>query len=143
MEYEQEYRLRNEVLRIPLGLELSESDTEGEEDQIHIGAFVEGAIIGCVVVKMAGDSEAQIRQMAVKPAHQGEGIGTKLVMRAEARCLEEGAERIFLNAREDAVGFYSRMGYTVSSDRFESHGIPHFEMEKRASNTVPAGMPLI
>jgi predicted GNAT family N-acyltransferase len=129
-EYEQELSLRNSVLRFPLGLELSKSDTEGEKNQIHIGAFVGETIIGCVLVKKLNNADAQVRQMAVLPMHQGKGIGRQLVMKAEERCWEVGAERIFLHAREYAVGFYSRMAYTVSSEKFESHGIPHFQMEK-------------
>jgi predicted GNAT family N-acyltransferase len=49
--------------------------------------------------------------------------------------MEKEAEKrrigeIALHARETAVGFYEKLGYVVSGERFTEVGIPHWYMQK-------------
>ncbi|MDJ0619028.1 MAG: GNAT family N-acetyltransferase [Calothrix sp. MO_192.B10] len=136
IEYSRECHLRDIYLRKPLGLSLSEHDTKGEELQIHLGAFIEDKLIGCILIEPVGDGIYKLRQMLVIPEFQGCGMGTKLLKFAEDRCWHLGAERIFLHAREYASGFYAKYGYKIVSHPFEELGIPHYVMEKRIYSTT-------
>jgi N-acetylglutamate synthase-like GNAT family acetyltransferase len=135
-EYEAEKDLRNRVLRLPLGLRLSERDTYGEDSQIHWVAVEEsGRIVGCVLMAVPGDGTASLRQMAVDDGYRGQGIGAGLAAHAERTAREMQIHKLTLHARLYARGFYERLGYRSASDVFTAVTIPHIEMEK----TLAAG----
>ena len=129
-EYAQEKELRNRVLRMPLGLTLSEQDLRGEDRQIHVAAVDErGAVIGCVLVAFAENS-AKIRQIAVEEGHRGRGIGTKLMTGAEQIVRDRNLGVVTLHARLTARRFFEKLGYRLASDVFTEVTIPHVRMEK-------------
>lgn len=129
-EYELEKELRRTVLRKPLGLQLSPPDVQGEEQQLHLIALeLPGTVIGCVLVAFSGE-KARIRQMAVAPAYQRQGIGTELMRRAEQAIRERGIRQVTLHARLSARPFYERLGYTGGAEVFIEVTLPHIVMEK-------------
>lgn len=123
--------LRDEVLRKPLGLALSPQDTSNDfEDLIFVATDSEQQIVACVMAKPLADASFKLRQMAVKQAYQGKGLGKKLMMFAEDILHETGAKKIILNAREEAVPFYQKLGYQGTGAVFLEVTIPHIKMEK-------------
>lgn len=129
-EYEQEKDLRNRVLRLPLGLVLSEQDVRNDDAQLHLVALDgQGQVVGCLLVAVSGD-RARIRQMAVKDTYQGKGIGTELIQKAEDDLRTRNIRTVMLHARLSARGFYERLGYTAASGIFTEVTIPHIEMKK-------------
>jgi predicted GNAT family N-acyltransferase len=130
--YEAELALRETLLRRPLGLTLSKSDTENEDQQIHIGAFHHGELVGCVLVAPLENKTAtfRIRQMAVQENHQGKGIGRELILHAEHAIKLNQGRHIVLDARVSAQGFYQSLQYQGVSDVFVNKTIPHIIMEK-------------
>ena len=123
------WKLRDEILRKPLGLSLFEEELD-EAEYIHIGAFDGGALAGVLVLIRKDDVTLQMRQVAVRENMQGCGIGRKLVEFCEKEAAEEDYCRIYLHARKTAVEFYEKLGYNVISDEFFELDIPHREMEK-------------
>jgi len=135
--YRAELNLRDEVLRKPIGLALPER-MDDEAACRHFG-LVEGAeLLACLIAVLIAPDAVKIRQMAVTPSRQGIGLGRKLMEAAEVELLKEGVVRFHLHAREPAVGFYKRLGYTVVGERFTEVGIPHFRMEKEIQSTSAA-----
>lgn len=130
-EYEQTLLLRDQVLRKPIGLTLSADDVKHDAEKIHFGAFIRNELIGCVIIQDIGESSFKISQMAIADEHQGKGLGSQLLAYAESECQARGGQKVVLNARQYAAGFYQRSGYVKSSDEFISVGLPHFVMEKR------------
>ncbi|MFY0642255.1 MAG: GNAT family N-acetyltransferase [Bermanella sp.] len=130
--YQQALKLRESILRIPLGLTLSSKDVEWDSQQIHIGAFNQTELIGCIVVAMLENepSSFRIRQMAVKESYRQKGIGRALVLLAEECIKNNNGTRIVLDARKIALGFYKSLNYTITSDEFIANSIPHLVMEK-------------
>jgi GNAT superfamily N-acetyltransferase len=122
--------LRREMLRLPLGLELMEADTAGEQDEHLVAAFEGERMIGCVVLRPLADGAVQLRQMAVRNDHQGRGVGSALVAFAETLARDEGFRRIVIHARTTATGFYEKAGYRVEGGQFLEIGIPHLRLEK-------------
>jgi len=131
-EYEQTCELRNEVLRLPLGLNLYSEDLELEKEQWHFGLFDhDTALIACVIAVPQASGQAKLRQMAVKAGHEGKGIGRRLLLSVEELLVARGATQLSLHARISAGGFYEKLGYVYSGVPFIEVGIPHIRMEKQ------------
>lgn len=130
-EFAQVWALREDVLRIPLGLSLRDEDLSGEAAETIIIALNEQEeVTGCVMMRHVSDQEVKLRQMAVAPALQGQGIGMALLNVAQDVAEERGYKTISLHARQTAVPFYQRAGYVVQGEAFAEVGIPHFFMNK-------------
>lgn len=130
-EYQQMIKLRDDILRKPLGLSFSQEELMQEKDQILIGAFDDDKMLGCCMLVNEGDGVVRLRQMAVNNNLQGKGIGQALMNFAENIARDQGFKRLTMHARKTAVGFYEHLGYQISSEEFEEVTIPHFIMEKR------------
>ena len=132
-EYRAELVLRNELLRKPIGLDLYSEDLSREDMDCHIGAFLDGALVGCLILTPLGGGKIKMRQVAVKEEYQGLGIGKKLVAYSQGFARERGYRQIVLAARKTAVGFYEKLGYRVVGEEFLEVGISHFKMTKDIS----------
>ena len=73
---------------------------------------------------------AWIEDLWVLPEFIGQGVGRRLFLDAVARAREKGYKTLQLEADPNAVGFYEKMGYKVTSDEFTEITIPHYVMEK-------------
>jgi predicted GNAT family N-acyltransferase len=129
-EYQAELALRNAVLRLPLGLELSEKDTANDANEIHLGAFLAGALVGCLLLRTNSPEQVQMRQVAVDPAVHGRGVGRRLVEEFERRARGQGAREIVMDARETARPFYEKLGYQTIGSVYIQSTIPHVKMRK-------------
>ena len=63
---------------------------------------------------------------------RGVGLGRRLMEQAIHTAAAEfpGAE-LYLEAQVQAIGFYEKVGFRVTSDEFDEDGIPHVEMRKK------------
>lgn len=131
--YARTLALREAVLRRPLGLQFSDDIAERERDYRHFALIVEkqASPLGCLMVVQQENGFFQIRQMAVADAHQRRGHGSRLMLGVEQVLIREGFKgRLFLHARDVAIGFYARLGYVEVGEPFIEVGIPHAKMEK-------------
>lgn len=72
---------------------------------------------------------AKVMQMAIDPQRQGEGLGRRLVVAAEARAFGElGLSRLYCHSQDPAVGFYAKLGWHPEGAPFEEAGIGHRKM---------------
>ena len=130
-EYQASLALRARILRHPLGKELSSADVCGEEAQWHIGCFDGRHLVGCVVAKpLPGGKGAKLRQMAVDPQYQGQGIGRQLLQYVEQFLGAQGITDLELSARQTAIGFYEKLGFFVEGELYLEQGIEHIKMRK-------------
>ena len=137
-EYAAEKMLRNRVLRLPLGLELSGADLCGEDEQVHIvGMDEQGQVIACVLIAFI-EGVAKVRQLAVDDALRGQRIGAELMQRVEDVVKERGIQQAMLHARVTAQKFFEKLGYTASSDIFTEVTIPHVKMQKDLLRVGPS-----
>ena len=124
--------LRDAVLRAPLGLPLSADDLRGEADQLHFGLFGgDGELVACVTAIVMSADHAKIRQTAIAPACQGQGLGRRIMTELEAALAARSFVSLSLHARSTAVGFYEKLGYTAVGDEFIEVTIPHRKMVKQ------------
>ena len=75
-------------------------------------------------------SACKMRQVAVHPCMQGQGIGSKLVDFCESHAIEKGYQSIHCHARDYAVPFYTKKGYVSEGGYFMEVNIPHLHMRK-------------
>jgi predicted GNAT family N-acyltransferase len=126
-------RLREAILREPLGLTLSDAELADDERRKHFCAVTRGRVVGCASLKPLDDETLQLKQMAVAEAWREAGIGARLVALAEAWGLGTGFRKIELHARIGAEGFYAKLGYASEGKMFEENTIPHIRMMKPLS----------
>jgi GNAT superfamily N-acetyltransferase len=130
-EYRQMVKLRDDVLRKPLGLGFTPQELEEEKDNMHIAAFEEEDILGCCMLVEENPQIVRLRQMAVLNDLQGKGIGRALMNFAENIARDQGYKILAMHARKNAIGFYEKMGYKVAGNEFLEVTIPHYLMEKQ------------
>ena len=131
-EYAQYYDLRWRILRAPWG-EPKGSEVDAIEDQcFHIIATSNNTVIGVGRLQYNSASEAQIRYMAVEKAYEGKQIGSRIVYALEQEAKNRNINSIVLDAREPAVGFYQKLGYSIENKSYLLFDeIQHLRMSKR------------
>lgn len=123
--------LRSRVLRQPLGLSFTDEELAAEREDLHLLALEGERVIAGLLVQERSQTPGvwKIRQVAVEPLRQGEGIGRALMRAVESAAREAGKTTILLHSREMVCGFYEKLGYIATGESFAEVGIPHRRME--------------
>lgn len=126
------YNLRFEILRKPWGQDTKTTRDEWEDQSFHLMLMdSDKKTIATGRLQFISEDICQVRSMAVETTNQRRGIGTHLLKLLEDKAKELKYKRIVLDAREQAVGFYEKNGYSVDGDSYILFGvIPHFHMYK-------------
>lgn len=122
------WRLRRDVLYPEK--EIAEMEMEVDRDGYHFGAFADNKLVGVVSLFREG-GDFQFRKLAVDPPYQRRGVGTALLNRVTDFATENGGERIWCNARTNAIGFYLTSGYHQTGQTFAKNGLDYEIMEKQ------------
>jgi len=91
-----------------------------------------GEVVGAVVLMEKGDT-LLLDNVAVMPSRQGEGLGRRLIRRAEAEARRLGYDSLDLYTHErmtENLAMYARNGY-VEIERRVERGFPRVYMRKR------------
>lgn len=129
-EYQQMLKLRNEILRRPLGLSFAPEELDREKEDILIGAFDDDELLACCLLTKVDNKCLKLRQMAVQDNLQGKGIGASMMNFAELLARDKGYRKLIMHARKTALGFYEKLGYKVVGEEFTEVTLPHYVMEK-------------
>lgn len=130
-EFTQYFELRWKILRQPWNQPRG-SEQDAEEDQsYHIMAVENGLAIGVARLQFPSTEHAQLRYMAVDTPQQNKGVGTNIVTHIEDYARQHKSKFLFLHARENALGFYKQLGYTVTEKSYLLFdNIQHYKMQK-------------
>jgi amino-acid N-acetyltransferase len=74
-------------------------------------AEVGGELAGCGALHVMWEDLAEVRTLAVDPAHRGRGVGSRLLGALVEQARELGVRRLFCLTFE--VAFFTRHGFTV------------------------------
>ena len=129
--YRQALRLREAVLRQPLGLTVTAEELADDASRQHFCALSYGVVVGTVSLKPLDETTLQLKQMAVAEDRRRERIGELLLTHAEGWAVSAGFLLMVLNARMGAEGFYARFGYQALGEPFDENTIPHIRMTKQ------------
>ena len=94
-----------------------DQDTKG----LHIGLFKENQLISVVSV-FTEDTELQFRKFATLHEYQGKGYGKQLLQYIINYSISHGINRIWCNARKNAMGFYQQFGFSETEKTFRKDG---------------------
>jgi predicted GNAT family N-acyltransferase len=130
-EYQQMVKLREDILRKPLGFSFTPEELESEKENMLIAAFEDERILGCCMLVEENPGIVRLRQMAVLNDLQGKGVGRALMQFAENIARDHGYKTITMHARKHAIGFYEKVGYKIKGSEFIEVSIPHLAMEKQ------------
>lgn len=114
---EDTHPLRRAILRKNMPNESHEFHGDFDGNTFHLGYFNGNQLLGIVTIMKNGEV-AQIRGMAVEQQQQGKGIGRELMLEAEKILTQENVHKIWMNARETAVPFYEKLGYSIEGEIF-------------------------
>ncbi len=128
-EYESLVRLRQEILRTPLGLIFTAEELEREKNNIQVAGLMNNEVIATASLTTELPSY-RMRLVAVKENLQGLGVGSQLIDFCEQYARERGISSIYCHAREHAIPFYKKNGYVAEGEDFNEVGIVHIKMRK-------------
>ena len=128
--YRQSLRLREAILRAPLGLTLTQEELADDVTRQHFCAIFQGIAVGTVSLKPLDEATLQLKQMAVAEDRRRVWIGARLLTHAEGWGRGAGFRLMVLHARIGADGFYARFGYLAEGQPFEENTLPHVKMSK-------------
>ncbi len=130
--------LRSKILRNNLDPNLCRFPGDKEINSFHIGAFNGNTLIGGVSVmkneckKKELPNCFQLRGLFVDKEFQHNGIGKTIVNFVENRLRDSGVNYLWMNARESAVLFYSKLNYSNSKISYVINEIGlHYLMYKK------------
>ena len=132
-QWEQYFDLRFRILRQPWNESRGSERDPSDEDSTHLMLVTDDAVpVAVGRLHLNSADEAQVRFMAVDEPFQGTGNGSQLLRALEAEALRQGATRMMLEARENALAFYRRNGYTLTKKSYLLFGeIQHYTMHKQ------------
>ncbi len=123
------YNLRYQVLRAPWGQAPGSEQDELEDSSFHqMVSSEDGEVLAVGRLHRLADGRSQVRYMAVSPQAQGQGLGAMVLMALEQQAEVWGSTAIVLNARENAFGFYRKLGYQFGEPLPALFGIAHQQM---------------
>ena len=134
-EWKEYFLFRYKILRKPIGLHRSTIRDKLEKISYHImAANNKREIIGVGRLHFVNTKESQIRYMAVDKNFRKKGVGNAIVHKLEMHSIDSHRNNIILNARENAVIFYSKLGYVNFGKIDVGIDIKHFQMKKNLKN---------
>ncbi|MGH2887627.1 MAG: GNAT family N-acetyltransferase, partial [Solirubrobacteraceae bacterium] len=112
--------LRRDVLRPYMTVdELAEHEPS---DAVAFGVFQGDELIAVGLVGPEGENlgDWRIRGMATAAPARGHGAGTKVLQALVQHATDNGATRVWCNARTPGLSLYERAGFVATSDEFET-----------------------
>jgi GNAT superfamily N-acetyltransferase len=141
--------LRRTVLR---GGDPSKSVADVRDDDVtslHLAGLLDGRVVASgsfypAPAPMHDQRPSyQLRYLATDVALQGRGAGSLLLRAAESRLASLGAEQFWANARDTALVFYHREGWTSlagSEHLSEETNLPHTVVAKQIRRDEPVSL---
>ena len=131
-DFYQYYYFRWKYLRKPLKQNLGTEKDEIETQSIHRMVLDDKQrIIAVGRVHHNTSTESQIRYFVVDKDYRRKGLGSYLMKDLENISIKNNRTSIMLNARENAVIFYKKLGYKIIKKTNLLFGkIQHYEMKK-------------
>ncbi|MBN8696762.1 MAG: GNAT family N-acetyltransferase [Bacteroidetes bacterium] len=131
-EFEAYYLVRFNTLRKPWNQPLGSEKDQFEENSIHAMATDStGSVLGVCRLQYNSPTEGQLRFMGVVEDARGMGIGKLLLDYLEKKAKYSGAKTMILQARENALPFYLKCGYSTKEKTHLLWGeIQHYLMTK-------------
>ncbi|TWO91571.1 GNAT family N-acetyltransferase [Bacillus velezensis] len=101
-----------------------------EDTSEHIVIYDGGQPVGAGRWRLK-DGHGKLERICVMKSHRSLGVGAIMMQALEKAAAAQGAGSFILHAQTQAVPFYEKQGYRITSgEEFLDAGIPHLEMIK-------------
>lgn len=101
-----------------------------EDTSEHIVIYDGGQPVGAGRWRIK-DGHGKLERICVMKSHRSLGVGAVIMQALEKAAAAKGADSFLLHAQTQAVPFYEKQGYRVTSgEEFLDAGIPHLGMVK-------------
>ena len=128
-DFDRYYQARWYTLRRPWHQPKGSERDKLEKEAVHVMAMDSTRVVGVARLHFNGPGEAQFRYMGVDSRYRRKGIATRLLRALEKEAKKRGARIAWFNARDPAVPFYERCGYSIFDISYTLYGcIPHWKM---------------
>jgi N-acetylglutamate synthase-like GNAT family acetyltransferase len=87
---------------------------------------VEGEIVGCIGIEITSTKECEIKHIAVSSTQRGKGIGSNMI-----NYVSDRYSSIYAETDSDAVVFYQKYGFHITSLGEKYPGVERFLCEHR------------
>ena len=105
---------------IPLNKEFDDHDTP---DTKYIVVLENEVPLGTCRIYIVDDITAKIERVAVVEEGRQKGVGRLAITEAENWLKELGVKKVIITSREEAVGFYEKLGYQADWSKRNDNGI--------------------
>jgi predicted GNAT family N-acyltransferase len=123
-------RLREKILREPLGTAFTDEELEEEKNHIQIAGFLDNELVATAVLVPEGE-EMKMQRVVVAENLRSKNIGSQMMAFCEKVATDRNVKVMYCHARDSAVSFYSKNLYEKEGDYFDEDGIPHLKMKKK------------
>lgn len=123
-------KLREKILREPLGSSFTDIELEEEKYHIQIAGFLNNELVACAVL-VPEETSIKMQRVAVLETLRNKNYGSEMMKFCEKIASENDFQMIFCHARDTAVNFYLKNHYEKVGDYFDEDGIPHLKMIKK------------
>jgi predicted GNAT family N-acyltransferase len=122
-------KLRERILRIPLGEKFTIQELEEEKNHHHIIGIYNGDLVATAVL-VPEEFAMKMQRVVVSENLRNLNIGSLMSVYCETLTQKEGYKTLYCHARDSAVNFYLKNNYKAEGDYFNEDGIPHLKMIK-------------
>ena len=130
IEYEDAIQIRRKVFveeqDVPLHLELDEYDANA----VHFVAYDGDIPFGAGRIREIEPGIGKVERVCILPDYRGRKLGNLMMQCMEDYSITAEITKLKLNAQSQAILFYEKRNYTITSPEFLEAGIPHRAMEK-------------
>ena len=128
-EFKKAVKLREEILRKPLGLTFLPEELEAEKDHVQIEGFQDDEVVSTAVLIPEGKTYKIQRVVEKKrPARFWYRIVNDGILRI--LCKRQRIHSIYCHVGDSAVNLYLKNNYASEGDYFDKDTIPHLKMRK-------------
>lgn len=101
----------------------------GDEEGIHFGLYVDSKLV-TIISLFTEEKSMRFRKFATLPEYQNRGFGKMMMLYVIDYAKENNFERLWCDARTDALNFYERLSFKKFSEPFFKENIEYYKIEK-------------
>lgn len=105
--------------QIPLEMEFDSYDTANAKYIVVLDGVLP---VGTCRLRLTGDKTGKIERVCVLESYRKKGVGRQVIQGAEKWLEQLGVKKIIITSREEAAGFYEKLGYRADWSKKEGTG---------------------
>ncbi|MCA9765068.1 MAG: GNAT family N-acetyltransferase [Carnobacterium sp.] len=128
--YKDSLSIRNKVFveeqQVPKEMEVDEF----EDLTTYVVGYLDAIPVVTARLLPTNQHTYKVQRVAVLKEYRDRQIGKKIMLEIERFAIEHNRNSLVLGAQDQAIGFYSSLGYLIDSEGYLDAGMPHHNMIK-------------